>query len=240
MVRTLCAHNVHNGCMTETRSIHIDEEVARYWRLNTLVRRDFGGDNLAVVDALKEITGQTVTVRGVQAWLVAQDKKSHRRAPDWVVKGLETFLQMPEKAKALADRLERTKARRTGVPDSNWAEEVWANHAVEFATREMEDEVRERQRWRDACGLAIGDLLYERFQALEKEVSSSRSALSAVIRAIEQSATLEDLKTRVVELTQVQHHVGMYVRQARAAIEKGADEFSNPEGLPGEKARANL
>jgi hypothetical protein len=232
-LRTMCAHNVHNQCMTHACLPESDAERTRHWNLQAVVRNRFGGDNEEVVAALAQATGQTVTLRTVQAWLVDQSKKSHRRAPDWVLKGLETFLQQPEQSAALEDRLERRRQQRWSRDASaGWAEVVRANHAVEFATREIEHDARDRERFRTAVGVTAGDLLFERFAALEMESSSMSAALGAVLEALDESTSIEELRAKVGESTRVQRHVKMYVRDARAAIEKGTDEFGSPDGMP--------
>lgn len=214
-------------------NLNPNEEFMRQQRLSALIHAYFGGDNDFVVDAIAEMTGQKVTVRSIQAWLISPKKVSYRRVPDWALNGLEEYVQQPGKAEELKEYTERLNARRLQGYDS--VTETRRSTAVEFATREIELSEYQQRQWVDAFGQSQGKMLYERFNKLENDLSSLSCAFGSVLRAIDESQDLDQLKTKVNDFIRIRSHSQHYVRLAREDIERGTAEFSNAEGIPAPK-----
>lgn len=207
-----------------------NEERIRQQRLASLIHCYFGNDNDFVVNAITEMTGQKVTVRSIQAWLISPSKVSYRRVPDWALNGLEEYVQQPGKAEELKEYTERLHARRLQKYDP--VTEMRRNNAVDCATREIEFAVHEQQKWIDSFGKSQGIMLHERFNKLEKDFSSLSVAFGSVLRAIDQSDDMSQLKALIDESIRSTTLSNSFVREAREDIERGVKEFSNTEGLP--------
>ncbi|MCQ4053080.1 hypothetical protein [Aeromonas sp. SG16] len=207
-----------------------NEEFMRQQRLSQLIHGYFGGDNDYVVEAIAEMTGQKVTVRSIQAWLISPKKVSYRRVPDWALNGLEEYVQQPGKAEKLREYRELLNTRRFQGGDP--VTETRRNTAVECATREIELSEYQQRQWVDTFGQSQGKMLYERFNKLENDLSSLSSAFGLVLRAIDESQDIEQLKTKVNDYIRTRSLSQHYVRLAREDIERGSAEFSNAEGIP--------
>lgn len=210
-----------------------EEERLRQLQFLELVRTAFDNDNDAVAWAIQDITKERVSVRTIQAWSMQPGRASYRRVPDWALEGLATYLRQPGKAEELADRVAR---RRQRAPDrkskAEWSDIVRTSMAVEYATTEIEHEAKERQLWRDLSGKHLGDKLFERFRALEKELASLSSAFGTLSRIIDESDDLAEVRHRFNEEVKWDALAKFHVRKARQAIEQSAEEFSNDEGRP--------
>ncbi|WP_429233974.1 hypothetical protein [Aeromonas salmonicida] len=215
------------------------DEFGRQERLFSIIHAYFGSNNDRVVEAILETTGQKVTVRSVQAWLIAPNKVSHRRVPDWALKGLEDYIQQPGRAQELKEYTARTQERRLNPNDrgTNWICEMRSQKAVEFATREIEFDEHERQQWVDMFGKSGGEKLFERFSKQERELSAITIAFDLLQQAIQESKDIDQLKERSEQLITSNVKARYFVRQAREDIERGVKEFSNDEGLPTSKAK---
>ena len=210
------------------------EEFSRQDRLYRIVNTYFSNDNDGVVFAILETTGQRVTVRSVQAWLIAPDKASHRKVPEWAIKGLEDYVQQPGKAQELKELAAMRQERRlkAGMSGPEWVREVRSKLAVEFATHEIESDKYKQQQWIDTFGREAGNMLFERISSIEKESSSLQQAFGSLLCAIDESSDLDELKKRADESIRSNSLAKIFIREARTDIELGSDEFSNPEGLP--------
>ncbi|HDZ8829512.1 TPA: hypothetical protein RUX02_001797 [Aeromonas dhakensis] len=214
-----------------------EEELHRRERLISIIHAYFGGDNDRVVQAISETTGQKVTVRSIQAWLIAPNKVSYRRVPDWVLKGLEDYIKQPGKEQELKEYTALQQERRSSSINrgNSLINEMRSQKAVEFATREIELDEQERQQWIDEFGKSGGGKLFDHLHRLERQLSSVSSAFGALLNAINQSRDIDQLKELIDDSITSDVKARYFVRQARADIERGVDEFSNAEGLPASK-----
>ena len=207
---------------------------SRRVRLMIIINEHFGEDFDAVVRAIRMATGQTVSVRSVQAWLIDPRRASHRKVPEWALRGLEEYVAHPENRDELQRNVERAEKQRVEPSQSfAWPDRVRSSKAVGFATSELEERARHQVKWRELLGKSSGDAVHEALWAKDSEIGSLSSAFAAVARAVHVASSFDEFKRladegiREVELTRV------HVREARIALERGADVFSNEEGLPG-------
>ncbi len=215
------------------------DEFGRQERLFSIIHAYFGSDNDRVVEAILETTGQKVTVRSVQAWLIAPNKVSHRRVPDWALKGLEDYIQQPGRVQELKEFTARQQERRmnSAQKGNDWVHEIISQKAVEFATREIELDAQKQQQWTDTFGKQCGMKLFEHFNSLENKLLSISTAFGSLLHAIDQSEDIEQLRRRIEQSITSDTQAKHFVRQAREDIERGVKEFSNDEGLPTSKAK---
>jgi len=205
---------------------------SRRLRLMGIVDKNFARDNVAVMRAIQQQTGQDVSVRSIQCWLIDPRKNSHRAVPDWALRGLEDFIVRPDKQDELKRMAERVEARRAIPMRFDSSDDVEHSRAVEMATNEVEDEARENKRWRDQFGTVAGDMLAAEMRAMRKEISSMSKGLAAISRAIRVCDSYDDFRKQAEDAIRDADRTAHHVRETREASEKGAGEFSRPDGLP--------
>jgi hypothetical protein len=208
------------------------EHEQRRWRLLTLVQDHFGRDNDLVARVIQEKTGDKVSERSVQAWLIAPGRKSSRNVPESAVKALEDYVADPENRQYLKDYGERRERTLGAVGDLDaWTHELRSNRSVELATATIEYEERRLHAWQDALGSQAGKMLFEMERRHDAEMSSHRRALSAIHEGLRTASTFEEFKSfaqKHVRATDLQEFV---VRDAKQAIANSSDEFAAPDAV---------
>lgn len=208
------------------------EQEQRRHRLADLINGEFGRDNDLVARVIEERTGDKVSVRSIQAWLIAPNRRSSRNCPPGAIKALEDYLADPANREYLKEHAairERTLA--AAQPRLAWSNEVRSNRAVEFATYQLEDKERKRQAWKDAAGVHLGPMLFEMQRGLLAELASHRKTLVAINEGLRTSSSFEEFKLKVQELVQLENVQEFFVRDAERDIENNANEFARPDGV---------
>lgn len=194
---------------------------SRRARLVNIVQSDFAGDIDAVVWAIKQATGQDVSVRTVQTWLIAPHRVSHRKVPDWALCGIEDFIRQPENRESLQRNVRPVASRRLGrVGALEWAAEVGSSLAVDFATAEMEWEEKQREKWRRTFGIASGDVLFQAFNEQTREINWLGDILNAVTQGLQDSSTFDEFKTHMNDAIRGRNIEKFHIREARKDVEQ--------------------
>jgi hypothetical protein len=229
----LFSHNVRRARLWDTKVIDQEREQRRQ-RLSILVRDYFGDDNDIVECVIREMTSKQVTVRSIQTWLIPPHRTSSRNTPEWAIRALEDYINRPGNdaiLKARVARLNELRVRQSKSP-REWGHEIRSNKSVEFAEMELQHESRDRQAWIDLAGKQLGDELHQQFGSLQRILSSQTRAIGMIMQAIDQCATIEELRNHVNGAVIGDSVGAMAVRSAKEALKAGAEEFSNEEGLP--------
>lgn len=192
----------------------------------------FKGDNDAVARAIESSTGQDISVRSVQSWLIDPRRASHRKVPEWVISALEKYVANPENQQEHQRHIERFE-RQLLEPSGGfkWVDKVRKTHAVEFATNEIEEKERHRTKWHDLLGKIAGEAFHEDFWLEKRERRAISQDLAAIAIALHESKTFEEFRAKANESMKVNQSVSHFVNDARTALEQRTDEFSNDEGL---------
>lgn len=205
-----------------------DEQEDRRSRLFSIVHQRFYSDNDWVASAIKERTGEVVSVRTIQAWLIRQDRKSSRNCPERFLKALEEYVQDPSNQEIIQWRKERFEdSIRNGKSPLAWSTEVRSGKAVEFATGELEEESRTLSKWQEEFGNRQGGMIFELQKKLERITWSHSETLSAINEAFESSASFEEFREKFRDRERANSQIRYVVRQAKHAIENSAEEFAN-------------
>lgn len=208
------------------------EHEQRRWRLLSLVQGHFGRDNDLVAQVIQRKTGERVSERSVQAWLIAPGRKSSRNVPEWAVKALEDYVADPANREYLEDYAARREATLGAMqPPLVWSNEVRSSRSVELATASLEAEARRQRVWQDACGVQVGDMVFGLERELHAEMRAHRRTLSAINEAFRTSSTYEECKATFQEHVRASDLEDFFVREAKRAIESGAEEFSTPDAV---------
>jgi hypothetical protein len=206
---------------------------SRRWRLMRLSREFFKDDIDSVVRAIESISGQHISVRSVQSWLIDPRRASHRKVPEWAIRSLEEYVADPDNKhefQKLTERFEeKLKESRSGL---EWVDDVRQKHAVDFATSEIEAKCRHRAKWHEKIGVVAGDAIHEEIWNLERELGSMTKGLAAIARALRESKTFDEFATNVNDSIRSDDLTSFLVREARTLLEQKTGEFSNEEGLP--------
>lgn len=209
------------------------EQEIRQHRLGSIIQRYFAYDNDEVVRAIRAATGQEVSVRSIQSWLIDPKRSSYRAVPEWVIRGLEDYIRSPENQEKLGLHVERVNSKRLRPKQIyDWAGEVQSRRAVDIATRHIEWDNHEKARWCELIGKVGGEAIADAFIAQRSQISSMSKMLSAIYIALDNCDTFEAFKKHIIEGEREADMVDFFVREAREALEGNLGEFSNPEGLP--------
>lgn len=210
----------------------------RHERLATIINRHFAGDNDAVIRAIHEQTNEKVSNRSIQAWLINPAKRSHRNVPDWVIHCLEEYVKRPDKQQELEEHVARFERRRSAPKRPfDWADDVRNRRVLELATGQLEEEEAQKLRLRELFGTASGDALFEITSRQNREIRSMSQALAAIARALREADSFENFKKMANDDISEQDYIDSMVREEKSVLSRGADEFSNDEGLPVEGDR---
>lgn len=204
-----------------------NEQEIRRSRLFGIVHQRFYSDNDWVARAIEERTGEVVSVRTIQAWLIQPNRKSSRNCPERFLKALEEYLQDPSNQEIIQWRKERFEdSIRNGKSPLEWCTEVRNSKAVDFATGELEEESRTLSKWQDEFSNRQGAMIFELQKKLERITWSHNETLSALSEALETSTTLEEFREKFRERERANFHIRYVVRQAKNAIENNTEEFA--------------
>jgi len=77
----------------------------------------------------------------------------------------------------------------------------------------------------------LPDKIYEHFRRQEREISALSKDLAIVLVALKTSENFEEFSATVKNKVRVQERLDFEIRRARRDIEKGAEEFADPEGI---------
>lgn len=208
------------------------EHEQRRWRLQRLVQEHFRRDNDLVARVIQEKTGDKVSERSVQAWLIAPGRKSSRNVPESAVKALEDYVADPENRQYLKDYGERRERILGGADDLDaWTHEVRSNRSVELATATIEYEARRLRVWQDALGSQAGKMLFELERRLDAEMSSHRRVLSAINEGVRTADTFEAFKAVVQKNLRASDLQDLFVRDAKRAIDNNSEEFATADAV---------
>lgn len=206
---------------------HIEAEQDR-GALLAMIQKDFLGDYQRAAQAITGVSGQKVSERTIQAWLIDPSRVSSRKCPVWAVKALRDYLAVPENRRNLAELAEYREQigqQRSRIND------VIDRHQVRMATTEIEVEHANRQRWAECSFNELPTRLFELEKRFADHLEYLNCKLSAVMHALETSSTFEDFKRQVKDKINEEWMVSNVVRNARRAIEDGTHEFADEEGV---------
>lgn len=207
-----------------------NEQERRRSKLFSLVHHHFLADTDWVASAIHERTRKKVSVRAIQAWLIAPGRRSSRNCPEWALKALEDYIQDPSNEALIQSRKELYQASiGTAKPPLAWCDEVRASKAVEFATSELEEDERKLAKYQKEFGERQGSLIFE----LQKELRNSNwqhhETLSAIHRAFQESKNFDECREMFLEIERANRMTHYFVRDAKQAIEKNSEEFGDPK-----------
>lgn len=216
----------------------IDQQAERRReRLHSIIRHHFRDENDLVVGVIKDMTGQEVSVRSIQTWLIDPRRASHRKVPEWVLSCLEDYINRPEKQGVLQRISERAESKiSVGRRPFEWADEVRRTKAVDFATHELEAEAKQKRYWCDLLGRSAGEAVAEVVLAQDKAIRSMSRSLATLTRALHSSESFEDFRALAKESMQEEDSVQHFIRETREALANQTGEFSNEEGLPADES----
>lgn len=205
-----------------------NEQEWRRLRLSGLVNREFCEDNDWVASAIHQRTGETVSVRTIQAWLIAPNRKSSRNCPEWALKALEEYIQDPSNEETIRYRKERYNASFSKMTTPlEWSNKVRSNLAVDFATNQLEHDARKLKKWQQEFGERQGVLIFELQKELQRSVTYHMKAISAIHKALDSSENFEEFRKKLKEQDRADSLVEYFVREAKEAIENNAEEFTD-------------
>jgi len=198
------------------------EQAALRMRLQSLIRTKLRGDNYRAANVISGVSGKTVSARSIQAWLVDPTRRSSRKCPEWAVEALEAY-------SAPVAETERV----TGEPLSTW--EIKAKFSVDFAERQIEAKESLRKKWMSTPVSSLPEGFCElelKLNTYFKYLSETQSIWTAALRA---SSSFEEFRRLALEKLDDAAEIRLFVEETRRAIEQGSEEFSNEDGLPGQK-----
>lgn len=208
------------------------EHEQRRWRLQSLVQEYFGRDYDTVARVIQQKTGDKVSERSVQAWLIAPGRKSSRNVPESAVKALEDYVADPENRQYLKEYGERRERILGGADDLDaWTHELRSSRSVELATATIEYEERRLHVWQDALGSQAGKMLFEMERRHEAETSSHRRVLSAIHESVRTAASFEEFKSVVQKHLKASDLQDLFVRDAKRAIDNNSEEFATADAV---------
>ncbi len=217
----------------------IDQQAERRReRLHSIIRHHFRDENDLVVGVIKDMTGQEVSVRSIQTWLIDPTRVSHRKVPEWVLSCLEEYIKQPEKQeelKRISERAERQIGEIRGPEE--WADQVRTSRAVELATSYLEEDERCRQKWRDLLGTTSGNEVATALIARQREAEGLSNVVASIARALHTAESYDEFRKLANESIRGHERTQYQVRDARRALEANEGEFSNEHGLPQKSAR---
>lgn len=206
------------------------EHQLRRANLSSLIQNYLFGENDRAANAISIVTGNRVSNRTIQSWLIGLEKPSSRTCPPWAVKALKEYLDDPKNQPELEWLRQTKKEAGYSFPS---AIEIAENKSVEIATRDIEHEKCLLEDWKKVSLTELPEVLFKKFLRLEREIGSMGKALAAISRGIDTTETYEELKALVrKELREADWWEGE-IRRTRRAIEEGREEFADPEGLAG-------
>jgi hypothetical protein len=202
-------------------------------RLMRLSSEFFKDDIDSVVRAIESVSGQHISVRSVQAWLIDPRRASHRKVPEWAIRALEEYVANPENQQEFQQLAERFD-RRLKEPrsDLDWVDDVRQKHAVAFATSEIEAKSRHLAKWQEKLGVVAGEAIHEELWNSERELRSMSKGLAAIARALRESKTYEEFAANANNSMRSDDLTSLLVRETKTILEQKTGEFSNDEGLP--------
>lgn len=200
----------------------------RRYRLDALIQKYFHTDYDWIASVIERGTGEKVSVRTIQSWLIAPNRKSSRNCPEWALKVMEEYVQDPSNAETIQIRNERHEGS-IGAPKSplTWSDEVRSSRAVDFATRQIEDESRTLGKLQEEFGKRQGTLFFEMQRQLESEIIAHREMLTAIRVALRTRNTFEEFRENFLEQDQANNLTRGFVRSAKHAIENSLEEFAD-------------
>lgn len=217
-----------------------DQERRRY-RLDALVQRHFHTDYDWIANIIERSTGAKVSVRTIQAWLIAPNRKSSRNCPEWALKVLEEYVHDPANSETLQIRNARYEASIGALkPPLIWSDEVRSSRAVDFATREIERESRSLIKWQEEFSKRQGTLIFELQRQLENAINVHSEALAAIHEAFRTSETFEECREKFLEQERANGLTRGFVRRAKHAIENSVEEFADGDTLAREALAGEL
>ena len=206
------------------------EQERRRSKLFSLVHHQFLSDTDWVAAAILERTSEKVSIRTIQAWLIQPNRRSSRNCPEWAIKALEEYVQDSSNQARFKARKELHQAT-VGVSKSPlaWSNEVRASRAVEFATNELEDDERNLAKYQKEFGDRQGAVIFELYKELRNSNWRQHETLSAIHRAFQESKNFDECREMFLEIERANSMTHYFVRDAKQAIEKNSEEFSDPK-----------
>jgi hypothetical protein len=217
------------------------EQEMRRLRLVALVDRHFARDNDLVASVIEQKTGDKVSVRTVQAWLISPGRTSSRQCPERAVKALEEYVADPANRARLDACVTRREASvRTVKGALEWSDEVRRDKAVEFATASLEDDARRLRSWQEAGGVHLGKKLFEMESRFNADTQSTMDAVIAIHEALRTSSTFDEWRSKVQEQDRANSLARFFVREAKRAIEGRSEEFAAPDAVTEQPATRDI
>lgn len=197
-----------------------------------MVQEHFGRDNDLVARIIQQKTGDKVSERSVQAWLIAPGRKSSRNVPESAVKALEEYVADPENRQYLKEYGARRERILGGSDELDaWTHEVRSNRSVELATATIEYEESRLHVWQDALGSQAGKMVSEMERQHDAEMRSHRRVLSAIHEGVRTAETFEEFKSLMQKHLRASDLQDLFVRDAKRAIDNKSEEFATPDAV---------
>lgn len=205
-----------------------NEQWLRREKLSSLVHKKFHSDNDWVASAIDQRTGENVSVRSIQAWLIHPNRRSSRNCPEWVIKALEDYLKDPKNEELIRVRRDRHEEsfRRMKTP-LEISDQIRSSMSVDIVTRQIEEESCNLSKWQEEFGTRQGEKLFELNKKLQGSIEAYSKTVTALHLAVDSSKTFEEFRERFREEIRAEGYTNDFLRKTRKAIENNSDEFSN-------------
>lgn len=221
-----CARTVCK-CHQLLSTMETDYERRRY-RLDALIKQYFHTDYDWIASVIEHGTGEKVSVRTIQAWLIAPNRKSSRNCPEWALKVMEKYVQDPSNTETIQIRNARYEVSVGALKSPLiWSDEVRSSRAVDFATRQIEEESRSLGKWQEEFSKRQGTLIFEMQRQLESANIAHMETLAAIHGALRTSNTFEEFREKFLEHERANDLTRSFVRRAKHAIENSLEEFAD-------------
>lgn len=209
-----------------------NEQEQRRSRLYSLVHHYFLADTDWVAGVIEARTGDKVSVRTIQAWLIEPSRRSSRNCPEGAIKALEEYIQDPSNQETLQYRKEQHQnSFRASKSPFAWSNEVRAIRSVEFATSELEEDERNLAKYQKEFGDRQGLVIFELQKELRNSTWGHAETLATIFRAVQESKTFDEFRDKFMEQERAHAIKRFVVREAKQAIENNSEEFGDREAV---------
>lgn len=209
-------------------SMTAQQQERRRWELESLVEKNFMGENNRAATVLSQITGRNVSERTIQAWLIDPRRRSSRNCPHWAIKALKNYLENPENQA----RLDETRNARREFPRTlSPLAEVYDKHSVRRADADIEADGRRLGEWTGAKLSSLPEMICETERKHENNLSYLNKINGIILNAMRTCKNFDDFKEKVLGEQDELERIDNVVRRTRNAIEEKREEFSNSDGL---------
>lgn len=191
-------------------------ENQRRRELAALVESHAGGSTGRAASLISGASGNTVTARAVQSWLIGYSRPSSRSCPAWAVAALAR--------------------QQTAPPPDNpaWRQSrslyAYDRAGVEMADASIEADRRLEQKWRTRLAPDAAEAMIEMERYQKEYIRNSNAQLHEIRSALSESTSFEEFRRRALHRLDDLSAAEFHVRDTRRAIEEKDEEFRDDDG----------